>query len=80
MAALPADDNGGMWPIPLAELLSETSPVFGIMIVGGFLVGVYAQAARMPRLLAAAIAVVMFGTLLLIIQAQSAGEFSRFTG
>jgi hypothetical protein len=59
-------------------LLSDSSPIFGIMIIGGFVIGIYAQAARMPRLLAVAIAVVLFGTLLLFIQAQSADEFSRF--
>lgn len=69
-----------MSPLPLAELLSETSPIFGIMILGGFVVGIYAQAAKMPRLLAVAIAVVLFGTLLLFIQAQSSDEFSRFRG
>jgi hypothetical protein len=67
-------------PLPLAELLSETSPIFGVMILGGFAVGVYAQAAKMPRLLAVAIALVLFGTLLLFIEAQSADEFSRFRG
>lgn len=65
-------------PLPAAELISETSPVFGLMIIGGFVLGVYAHAARMPRLLAVSIAAVLLGTLLLFIQAQSAGDFSRF--
>ncbi len=64
----------------LAELLADNSPIYGIMILGGFLVGAYAQAARMPRLLAVAIAIVLFGTVLLIIGAQSADEFNRFGG
>lgn len=66
--------------LPTADLLSPSSPVFAIMILGGLALGVYAQAARMPRLLAVAIALVLFGSLLLLIQAQSADEFSRFRG
>jgi hypothetical protein len=67
-----------MLVLPFAELLSAQSPIYAILILGGFLLGVYAQAARMPRLLAVAIAIVMFGTLLLIIGAQSADQFDRF--
>ena len=61
-----------------AALLSPSSPIYGILILGGFVAAIYAQAAHMPRLLAVSIAVVFFGTLLLIIGAQSADEISRF--
>lgn len=67
-----------MAQLPLAALLSETSPIYVALILGGFLVGAYAQAAKMPRLLVSAIAVVFFGTILLLIGAQSAGEFNDF--
>lgn len=66
--------------LPIAGLLDEGSPIYGILILGGFLLGVYAQAAKLPRLVAFAIGMVMVGTLLLIIQAQSAGEFNQFRG
>lgn len=71
---------GGMSWLPLAELLADDSPIYAILILGGFLLGIYAQAAKMPRLLAVALALVFFGTLLLFIGAQSADEFNQFRG
>jgi hypothetical protein len=74
------DDNARVFEPLAADLLSQTSPIYGAMIGGGFLVGVYAHAAKMPRLLALSIAVVMLGALLLAIGAQSADEFDRVPG
>jgi len=46
--------------------LSDDAGPYALMIGAGFLVGVYAHAAKMPRLLAAAILFVLLSSLLAI--------------
>lgn len=47
--------------------LSDDAGPYALMIGGGFLVGVYAHAAKMPRLLAAAILFVLLSSILAIV-------------
>lgn len=56
----------------LAGILPEASPIHAYLLLGGFIVGIYAQAAKMPRLLIAAILFVMLSTVLIIAAAGSA--------
>lgn len=58
--------------LPLADLFPDASPVHGYLLLGGFLVAIYANAAKMPRLLIAAILFVMLTTVLIIIAAGQA--------
>jgi hypothetical protein len=67
-----------MGAFPVAELLTDSSPIFVALIGGGLVLGIYGQAAKMPRVLAIGIVMVFFGTLLLAIQAQTAPEFEQF--
>ena len=46
--------------------LTDNAGPYALMIGGGFLVGVYAHAAKMPRLLAVAILFVLLSSLLAI--------------
>ena len=57
---------------PLADIFPDASPVHGYLLLAGFLVAIYANAAKMPRLLIAAILFVMLTTLLIIIAASGA--------
>ena len=50
----------------LVVALSDNAGPYALMIGAGFLVGVYAHAAKMPRLLAAAILFVLLSSLLAI--------------
>ncbi|MEZ5154658.1 MAG: hypothetical protein R2718_00980 [Solirubrobacterales bacterium] len=51
--------------------LGDDAGPYALMIGAGFLVGVYAHAARMPRLLVAAILFVLLSTILAIVVAFS---------
>ncbi|HET6829931.1 MAG TPA: hypothetical protein VFH44_01150 [Solirubrobacterales bacterium] len=52
--------------LTLALALGDDAGPYALMIGAGFLVGVYAHAAKMPRLLAAAIIFVVLSSLLAI--------------
>ena len=54
----------------LAALGNESGP-YALMIGAGFLVGIYAHAAKMPRLLIAAILFVLLSSILAIVVAFS---------
>lgn len=56
----------------IASIFPEASPVHAYLLLGGFIVAIYAQAAKMPRLLIAAILFVMLSTVLIIIAAGAA--------
>jgi hypothetical protein len=63
------DDNGAVDLSVLGTLvlgLTDNAGPYALMIGGGFLVGVYAHAAKMPRLLAVAILFVLLSSLLAI--------------
>jgi hypothetical protein len=47
--------------------LTDNAGPYALMIGGGFLVGVYAHAAKMPRLLAVAILFVLLSSILAIL-------------
>ena len=51
----------------LVVALSDNAGPYALMIGAGFLVGVYAHAARMPRLLAVAILFVLLSSILAIV-------------
>ncbi|GIK76824.1 MAG: hypothetical protein EDQ89_08755 [Acidobacteria bacterium] len=53
--------------LTLALALGDDAGPYALMIGAGFIVGVYAHAARMPRLLAAAIIFVILSSLLAIV-------------
>jgi len=57
----------------LADLLPDSSLYYGLLIGVGFLLGVYAHAARMPRLVAFSIMLVFLATLLTMVAARSTG-------
>lgn len=57
--------------LPLADLLPDTSTYYGIMMGVGFVLGIYAHAAKMPRLVAFAILLVFLTTVLTLIAARS---------
>jgi hypothetical protein len=64
------DDNAAVALSVLGTIvvaLSDDAGPYAVMIGGGFLVGVYAHAAKMPRLLAAAILFVLLSTILAIV-------------
>jgi hypothetical protein len=63
------DDNDVVSSSVLGTLviaLTDNAGPYALMIGGGFLVGVYAHAAKMPRLLAVAILFVLLSSLLAI--------------
>lgn len=53
--------------LTLALALGDDAGPYALMIGAGFIVGVYAHAAKMPRLLAAAIIFVILSSLLAIV-------------
>lgn len=57
--------------VPLADILPDSSTYYGILMGVGFFLGVYAHAARMPRLLIFAILMVFFTTLLTLVAART---------
>lgn len=57
--------------LPLADLLPDSSTYYGVMMGVGFLLGIYAHAAKMPRLVAFAIMLVFLTTLLTLIAART---------
>jgi hypothetical protein len=59
------DDNGVVALAFIAALTGEAGP-YALLIGVGFLVGIYANAARMPRLLAFAILFVLLSSILAI--------------
>jgi hypothetical protein len=56
--------------VPVALTLPDSSTFYGILMGFGFFLGVYAHAARMPRLLAFSILFVMLTTLLTFLAAR----------
>jgi hypothetical protein len=58
-------------PLLLANLLPDNSLFYGVLMGAGFLLGIYAHAAKMPRLVAFAIIVVFLATLLTLIAART---------
>ena len=62
-----------MLALVLADLLPDSSLYYGLLIGVGFLLGVYAHAARMPRLVAFSIMLVFLATLLTMVAARSTG-------
>jgi len=57
--------------IVLAGLLPSSSAYYGALMGGGFLLGIYAHAAKMPRLLAFSILLIFCTTLLTLIAART---------
>lgn len=57
--------------LPLAGLLPDSSLYYGVMMGAGFLLAIYANAARMPRLLAFAILLVFCTAVLTLIAART---------
>jgi hypothetical protein len=55
----------------LADILPDSSTYYGVMMGVAFLLGIYAHAAKMPRLLAFAILLVFCTTLLTLIAART---------
>ena len=55
----------------LSSILPESSTYYGILMGVGLLLGVYAHAARMPRLVAFAIVLVLVVTLMTMIAART---------
>lgn len=60
-----------MPPLWLANLLPDSSTYYGILMGIGLLLGVYAHAARMPRLVAFSILLVFLTTLLTLLAART---------
>lgn len=59
-----------MIPLLLAGLLPESSAFWGALMGAGFLLGIYAHAARMPRLVAFSIMFVLLTTVLTMVAAR----------
>jgi len=57
--------------LPLADLLPDSSTYYGVMMGVGFVLGIYAHAAKMPRLVAFAILLIFLTTLLTLIAART---------
>lgn len=55
----------------LADILPDSSSYYGILMGVGFVLGIYAHAARMPRLLAFSILLVFLTTLLTLVAART---------
>lgn len=55
----------------LADILPDSSTYYGILMGAGFLLGIYAHAAKMPRLLAFSIMLVFLTTLLTLLAART---------
>ena len=57
--------------LPLADLLPDSSTYYGVLMGVAFLLGIYAHAAKMPRLVAFSIMLVFLTTLLTLIAART---------
>ena len=57
--------------LTLAGLLPDSSTYYGVLMGVGLLLGVYAHAAKMPRLVAFSILLVFLTTLLTLLAARS---------
>jgi hypothetical protein len=57
--------------LTLADLLPDSSTPYGVLMGVGLLLGVYAHAAKMPRLVAFSILLVFLTTLLTLLAARS---------
>jgi hypothetical protein len=57
--------------LTLADVLPDSSLFYGVLMGVGFLLGVYAHAARMPRLVAFSIMLVLMTTVLTLIAART---------
>ncbi len=57
--------------LKLASLLPDSSAYYGILMGVGFLLGIYAHAAKMPKLVAFSILLIFFTTLLTLIAART---------
>jgi len=57
--------------LTLADLLPDSSAYYGVLMGVGLLLGVYAHAAKMPRLVAFSILLVFLTTLLTLLAARS---------
>ncbi len=57
--------------VALADLLPTSSTYYGVLMGAGFLLGIYAHAAKMPRLLAFAILLIFMTTLLTLVAART---------
>jgi hypothetical protein len=55
----------------LADILPDSSTYYGVMMGVGFVLGIYAHAAKMPRLLAFSILFVFLTTLLTLVAART---------
>jgi len=56
---------------PPADLLPDSSTYYAVLMGVGFLLGVYAHAAKMPRLVAFSIMLVFLTTLLTLLAART---------
>ncbi len=57
--------------LTLADILPDSSLFYGVLMGVGFFLGVYAHAARMPRLVAFSILLVFMTTILTFIAART---------
>ena len=57
--------------LPLADLLPDSSAYYGILMGVGFVLGIYAHAGKMPRLLGFAILLIFLTTLLTLLAART---------
>ncbi len=57
--------------LTLADLLPDSSTYYGVLMGAGLLLGVYAHAAKMPRLVAFSILLVFLTTLLTLLAART---------
>jgi hypothetical protein len=57
--------------LKLASLLPESSAYYGILMGVGFVLGIYAHAAKMPKLVAFSILLIFLTTLLTLIAART---------
>lgn len=68
-----------MQMLPLADLLPDSSTYYGVMMGVGFVLGIYAHAAKMPRLVAFSIMLVFLTTILTLVAARTySGEPSKY--
>ncbi len=64
-------ENLGAAVLALSDLLPSSSTYYGVLMGVGFVLGIYAHAARMPRLLAFSILLVFLTTLLTLVAART---------
>jgi len=55
----------------LADLLPSSSTYYGVLMGAGFVLGIYAHAAKMPKLLGFSILLIFFTTLLTLLAART---------